>query len=131
MLAWAPAQVLQRRPDRKQQHGGVSQVPPQVVAGEEVVLGHLPVPAATFAGRQRGERVEVKLRQAVDGQKVFLGVLVAVDAATEAVGSVGVVKHFGIEFEAKKGEVRCVTFMFSDVERAKLEPVLDFKGKKR
>ena len=78
-----------------------------------------------------GERVEVKLRQAVDGQKVFLGVLVAVDAATEAVGSVGVVKHFGIEFEAKKGEVRRVTFMLSDVERAKLEPVLDFKGKKR
>ena len=51
--------------------------------------------------------------------------------AAEAVGSVGVVKHFGIEFEAKKGEVRRVTFMFSDVERAKLEPVLDFKGKKR
>jgi ribosome maturation factor RimP len=58
-------------------------------------------------------------------------VLVAAEAATEAVSSVGVVKHFGIEFEAKKGEVRRVTFVFSDVERAKLEPVLDFKGKKR
>ena len=78
-----------------------------------------------------GERAEIKLRQAVEGQKVFLGVLVAAEAATEAVSSVGVVKHFGIEFEAKKGEVRRVTFMFSDVERAKLEPVLDFKGIKR
>ena len=55
----------------------------------------------------------------------------AVEAVTETAGSVGVVKHFGIEFEAKKGEVRQVTFVFSDVERGKLEPVLDFKGKKR
>ncbi|MEI6838808.1 MAG: ribosome maturation factor RimP [Alcaligenaceae bacterium] len=78
-----------------------------------------------------GERVEVKLRQAVDGQKVFLGALVAVDAATEIADSVEAVKHFGIEFEAKKGEVRRVTFRFSDVERGKLEPVLDFKGIKR
>ena len=38
---------------------------------------------------------------------------------------------FGIEFEAKKGEIRQVAFAFSDVERAKLNPVLDFKGKKR
>jgi hypothetical protein len=40
-------------------------------------------------------------------------------------------KPFGIEFEAKKGEVRQVAFAFSDVERGKLDPVLDFKGKKR
>jgi ribosome maturation factor RimP len=78
-----------------------------------------------------GERVEVKLRQAVEGQKVFVGTLVAADGAAEDVGSVEVVKHFGVEFEAKKGEVRRVAFVFSDVERAKLEPVLDFKGKKR
>jgi ribosome maturation factor RimP len=78
-----------------------------------------------------GERVEVKLRQAVDGQKVFLGALVAVDAATEIADAVDAVKRFGIEFEAKKDEVRRVTFMFSDVERGKLEPVLDFKGIKR
>jgi ribosome maturation factor RimP len=78
-----------------------------------------------------GERVEIKLRQAVEGQKVFVGTLVAAEVATEVVGSVEVFKHFGVEFEAKKGEVRRVTFVFSDVERAKLEPVLDFKGKKR
>ena len=82
-------------------------------------------------GRFLGERVEIKLRQAVEGQKVFVGTLVAAEGATEVVGSVEVVKHFGVEFEAKKGEVRRVAFMFSDVERAKLEPVLDFKGKKR
>ena len=78
-----------------------------------------------------GERVEIKLRQAVEGQKVFVGTLVVPERAAEVVGSVEVVKHFGVEFEAKKGEVRLVAFMFSDVERAKLEPVLDFKGKKR
>ena len=78
-----------------------------------------------------GERAEVKLRQAIDSQKVFLGALVGVDAPAGVTGSEVGVKHFGIEFEAKKGEVRRVTFTFSDVERAKLEPVLDFKGKKR
>jgi len=90
-------------------------------------------PLKTEADFERflGERVEIKLRHAVEGQKVFLGVLVAVEAATEAAGSVGVVKHFGIEFEAKKGEFRQVGFAFSDVERGKLDPVLDFKGKKR
>lgn len=90
-------------------------------------------PLKTEADFERflGERVEIKLRQAVEGQKVFLGTLVATEGGTEVVGSVEVVKHFGVEFEAKKGEVRRVAFMFSDVERAKLEPVLDFKGKKR
>ena len=78
-----------------------------------------------------GERVEIKLRQAIESQKVFVGTLVAAEGATEVVGSVEVVKHFGVEFEAKKGEVRRVAFVFTDVERAKLEPVLDFKGKKR
>ena len=90
-------------------------------------------PLKTEADFERflGERVEIKLRQAVEGQKVFLGILVAAEGGAEVVGSVGVVKHCGVEFEAKKGEVRRVAFMFSDVERAKLDPVLDFKGKKR
>jgi len=90
-------------------------------------------PLKTEADFERflGERVEIKLRQAVEGQKVFLGTLVSAEVGAEVVGSVEVVKHFGVEFEAKKGEVRRVAFMFSDVERAKLEPVLDFKGKKR
>lgn len=80
--------------------------------------------------RFAGERVEVKLREAVDNQKVFVGVLVDASQAEGAQGEPLAERH-SIEFEAKKGEVRQVTFTFPDVERAKLAPVLDFKGKKR
>ena len=38
---------------------------------------------------------------------------------------------FGLEFEAKKNEVQVLNFTVDDIERAKLDPVLDFKGKKR
>jgi ribosome maturation factor RimP len=77
-----------------------------------------------------GERVEIKLREAVDNQKVFSGELVDLSVTTGIAGTEAVLP-FGIEFEAKKGEMRQVAFAFSDVERAKLNPVLDFKGKKR
>ena len=77
-----------------------------------------------------GERVEIKLREAVDNQKVFSGELVDLSVSTGVTGTEAVLP-FGIEFEAKKGEIRQVAFAFSDVERAKLNPVLDFKGKKR
>lgn len=77
--------------------------------------------------RFAGERVEVKLREAVDGRRVFNGVLLAVgDAAQAPAGAT-----FGVEFEAKKNDMQVVNFTFADVERAKLDPVLDFKGKKR
>lgn len=80
--------------------------------------------------RFAGERVEIKLREAVNNQKVFSGVLTRAsqgDGAPDATSA----ERFSIEFEAKKGEFRQVSFTFSDVERAKLDPVLDFKGKKR
>jgi ribosome maturation factor RimP len=78
--------------------------------------------------RFAGQRVEVKLRAAVEGRKVFNGILIAAadDAAQEDGKAI-----FGVEFEAKKDEVQVVNFTFEDVERAKLDPVLDFKGKKR
>ena len=80
--------------------------------------------------RFAGERVEIKLREAVNNQKVFSGVLTKAsqdDGGSDATNA----ERFSIEFEAKKGEFRQVSFTFSDVERAKLDPVLDFKGKKR
>ena len=80
--------------------------------------------------RFAGERVELKLREAVNNQKVFSGVLTHASQGEDAVGD-PLAERFSIEFEAKKGEFRQVTFAFSDVERAKLDPVLDFKGKKR
>jgi ribosome maturation factor RimP len=78
-----------------------------------------------------GEHVEVKLREAVDGRKVFSGVLAGIAPAGGTADTTTQFERFGIEFEAKKGETQQVTFTFSDVERAKLDPVLDFKGKKR
>jgi len=84
-----------------------------------------------------GSRVEVKFREPVDNQKVFVGILSSVataDSSRSAQGGLvddGQVKKFAIEFEAKKGEVRQVVFTLDQVERAKLNPLLDFKGKKR
>lgn len=79
--------------------------------------------------RFAGERVEIKLREAVEGRKVFSGKLL-VPAEDAAAGSEGKTV-FGLEFEAKKNDVQVVNFTFDDVDRAKLDPVLDFKGKKR
>lgn len=78
--------------------------------------------------RFAGQRVEVRLRQAVENRKVFTGVLVApVGQAGQDQGKA----VFGVEFEAKKDDIQVVNFTFDEVERAKLDPVLDFKGKKR
>ncbi len=78
-----------------------------------------------------GEHVDVKLRNAVENRKVFSGVLVSVSPQAGTTGSDAAAPCFGVEFEAKKGETQVVTFTFADVDRAKLDPVLDFKGKKR
>jgi len=94
-------------------------------------------PLRTVSDFQRfvGERVEIKLREAQDNQKVFSGLLVSTSVEAGGMGTETEVEAsdlgFGVEFEAKKGEIKRVAFRFSDVERAKLDPVLDFKGKKR
>ena len=75
--------------------------------------------------RFAGERVEVRLRQALDNRKVFNGVLQA--AQEDATGSLA----FSLEYETQSGELQVLGFTFDDVERAKLDPILDFKGKKR
>lgn len=73
-----------------------------------------------------GERVELRLRRAVDNRKVFTGLLRAApsDAATGTTA-------FGLEYENEAGETQVLGFTFDDVERARLDPILDFKGKKR
>ncbi len=79
--------------------------------------------AADFI-RFAGQRAEVRLREPVDGRKVFTGILaIAGDDGADAV--------FSLEYDAHPGELRVLTFSFDDVDRAKLDPVLDFKGKKR
>jgi ribosome maturation factor RimP len=72
-----------------------------------------------------GQRVAVKLRQAVEGQRVFSGTLIAPDSMGQETGQA----VFSVQFEAKKDDTRVVNFIFADVEYAKLDPVLNFKGK--
>ena len=85
--------------------------------------------------RFAGERIEIKLREALDGRKVFSGTLRApedVGDAPEGAQASGADRPvFGLEFEAKKNDIQVLRFTLDDVERAKLDPVLDFKGKKR
>lgn len=90
-------------------------------------------PLKKLADFQRfvGERVEIKLCEAVNGRKVFSGVLAGVPPESGTADPEAQFERFSIEFEAKKGENQQVVFTFPDVERAKLDPVLDFKGIKR
>jgi len=86
--------------------------------------------------RFAGERAEVKLRMALNGRKVFTGTLVGPEeAAAEQTGDEANkgadAQAFGIEFEAKEGEIQVLRFTLDEIERAKLDPVLNFRGKKR
>jgi ribosome maturation factor RimP len=71
-----------------------------------------------------GERVEVKLRDPIDNRKVFQGVL-ARSCSQDGL------KRFVIQYQENKGEDKQLTFDVVDIERAKLDPLLDFKGRKR
>ena len=75
-----------------------------------------------------GERVEVRLKQAIDSHKTFVGQLFMDDKATgEARGA----PVYVVAVETKKGNGPQIRFTFDDVERANLNPLLDFRGKKR
>ncbi len=81
-------------------------------------------PLRTLADFKRfaGERVEVKLHTPIDNRKVFNGVLSIKDEQSNT---------FCLTFEVKKNETQVVEFVYEDVDKAKLDPVLDFKGKKK
>lgn len=79
--------------------------------------------------RFANERVEIRLREAVNNRKVYVGLLRAPQNATAVDASADPV--FGLEFETESGAVQVLNFNFGDVDRAKLDPILDFKGKKR
>ena len=77
--------------------------------------------------RFANERIEVKLRAAVDNRKVFVGILrVSQDGDVQASNPL-----FSLELEEASGEGKSLNFSFDDVDRAKLDPILDFKGRKR
>ncbi|MGO3891839.1 MAG: ribosome maturation factor RimP [Paenalcaligenes sp.] len=79
--------------------------------------------------RFAGARVELRFYEAVDNQKVFKGVLISPEDVT--VDNVDADTKFVLELEQASGDVRDLTFTLDEVDRAKLDPVLDFKGRKR
>ncbi|NEN75386.1 ribosome maturation factor RimP [Pelistega sp. NLN82] len=81
-------------------------------------------PLKTLADFKRfaGERVEVKLHTPIDNRKVFTGTLEIKDEQSHL---------FCLTFDVKKNEVQVIEFAYEDVDKAKLDPVLDFKGKKK
>jgi ribosome maturation factor RimP len=86
--------------------------------------------------RFANQRVEIRLHTAIDDRKVYTGVLRTADgSAAEASGDpvTGASGDpvFHLEVEAQTGENRVLTFRFGDIDKAKLDPILDFKGKKR
>jgi len=81
--------------------------------------------------RFAGQRVEIKLRQAIDSHKVFSGILRAPENTDQHAEAAGLMFGLELEPQGKTSEVKVLNFAFDDVDRAKLDPVLDFKGKKR
>jgi len=88
-----------------------------------------PLRSARDFQRFDGHRVEVRLRQALDQRKTFTGILRAEQSAqNEPQEDVSLALELDVN---GGGEPQVLHFTLADVERAKLNPVLNFKGKKR
>lgn len=79
--------------------------------------------------RFTGSRIELRLFEPVENQKVFRGLLYAPEDMQPDEATVDT--EFVLELEQSSGQVQDLTFTFEDVDRAKLDPILDFKGRKR
>lgn len=79
--------------------------------------------------RFAGARIELRLFEPVNNQKVFRGVLYAPEGLEPSQATADT--EFVLELEQSSGDVLDLTFCFDDVDRAKLDPILDFKGRKR
>lgn len=79
--------------------------------------------------RFTGSRIELRLYEPVENQKVFRGLLYAPENMQPEEATVDT--EFVLELEQSSGQVQDLTFTFEDVDRAKLDPILDFKGRKR
>jgi ribosome maturation factor RimP len=85
-----------------------------------------PVKTAIEFIRFAGLEIDLKLRVAVSGRKNFRGVLQGLKS-----GSVDSPDaRFSLLFEASDGSAAELEFSLAEVEKARLVPVIDFKGKK-
>ncbi len=85
-----------------------------------------PVKTAADFIRFAGLEIDLKLRVAVSGRKNFRGVLQGLKggAANSPEGK------FSLLFEASDGSSAELEFSLAEVEKSRLVPVIDFKGKK-
>lgn len=83
-----------------------------------------PLRTASDFERFLGERIDLRLREAVDNRRSFQGVL---QRSSDQDG----LKQYVVQYQENKAETKQVAFDVVDVERAKLDPLLDFKGRKR
>ncbi|AGF49115.1 ribosome maturation factor RimP [Candidatus Kinetoplastidibacterium galati] len=85
--------------------------------------------------RFAGERIVLKLNNPLDGQKVFHGILRMQNSLSLTDDSVIHPSNtvFSIESDdnEKKNNLKVINFNINDVCYAKLDPVLDFKGRKQ
>lgn len=72
--------------------------------------------------RFAGQRIELRLLDPIGSRKTFNGILLAGEAGQA---------QFSLEYQDSSGQHQTLQFSFDDVDRARLDPVLDFKGKKR
>jgi ribosome maturation factor RimP len=85
-----------------------------------------PVKTAAEFIRFAGLEIDLKLRVAVSGRKNFRGVLQGLKS-----GSVDSPDaRFSLLFEASDGSPAELEFCLAEVDKARLVPVIDFKGKK-
>ncbi|AWD32514.1 Ribosome maturation factor RimP [Candidatus Kinetoplastibacterium sorsogonicusi] len=82
-----------------------------------------------------GHRIEIKFHEPINGCKNYLGILYLINSNPEDINE-GIDCNyqnniiFGLEVENKKEKSNIINFTFNCVDRAKLAPILDFKGKK-
>jgi ribosome maturation factor RimP len=91
-----------------------------------VTIEDRPVKTAVEFIRFAGLEIDLKLRVAISGRKNFRGVLQGLKS-----GSVDSPDaRFSLLFEASDGSAAELEFSLAEVEKARLVPVIDFKGKK-
>ena len=81
--------------------------------------------------RFANERIEIRLREPVNNRKVYAGILRVPESAAANDITPDLVFSIEMDPETKSGEVEVFNFAFDNIDRAKLDPVIDFKGKKR
>ncbi|AGF46964.1 hypothetical protein CDSE_0680 [Candidatus Kinetoplastibacterium desouzaii TCC079E] len=84
-----------------------------------------------------GERIEIKFYNAFNNKKIFRGILFLEETSTSNYDETSRLDSYDMKFGIKvdnlgdKNDPQIINFVLNDVDRAKLDPVLDFKGKRQ